>query len=752
MALSLTDSWRYYFKVAVVAIACFSNAWLTISLMGLGAEASAVWPPAGIALAALLLWGERVWPGIFLGDFLLMQMLGAPWELALSSALGSTASAIVAVKLLRRFGFSPSLERLRDVLALVLLAAIFSSIVNATVDIAAQFLAGRLEWSNFWQNWWILWLGDSTGILVITPLLLRVKLASQALFRIRKRPPKRLVEAGICLSLLGCVSWVVFAYKGMAAITQYPLEYLPFPFVVWAALRFRFWGAIMSSPIVSGMAIWGVLEEGGPFVVKAPDLNQAILLLQTFMGVVTITALVLSAVMSEREQAEDQLRDTLDRDRLLAELAGVALRIRQSLDLEQIFNTTVAEIRSLLQADRVYIRYLYDNEQAKIVAESVDPCYQSLLGWSPDDQLLQEIQTLFAHTNVLVADDTTQLENSPALREYYLRNQVRATLVVPLMVNKQLLGVLVAHQCSDMRHWLKSEVDLLEQLATQVTIAIQQAQLYKQVQTLNSNLERQVEERTLQLQEKMREVQDLYEMKNIFLQAVSHDLRTSIMGLLMILKNLHHRSGDSVSISHSILDRIIESSNRQLTLINALSEDHFSQQRQIVLNCQRLSVREIVEDIVEDFESLFRQNQATLKNLIPDNLPATAADPAQLRCVFENLLTNALKHNPPGINLTIEATIEKGMIRCTVTDNGMGMSQQQCEQLFKIYVRSLHNQRLTGIGLGSYQCRQIIQAHGGKIGVNSTPGIGSQFWFTLPVAKSLKVGRMRNITDIKGGV
>ncbi len=731
MPLSSTRLWQYLAKVAVVAIAYFSSAWIALSLLGLGAEASAIWPPAGIALAALLLWGERVGLGIFLGDFLVMQVLEASWGLGFSSALASTLSALVGAKLLRRFKFSPTLARLRDILALVVLAAIFSPMINATVDITAQCLAGKLAWQNFWQKWWILWLGDSTAILVITPVLLQVGLASQGL--LREQPRRRMVEAGICLSLLGAVSWVVFAGKSSAAIAEYPLEYLPFPFVVWAALRFQTWGAIFASLLVSTLAIAGVIQGVGPFAVQSNSLNQAILLLQTFIAAVTATALFLSAAVSERQRAEKQLRAALKRDRLLAE---VALRIRQSLDLEQIFQTTVAEIRTLLAADRVYIACISGNEEAKVVAESVDPCYKSILGCSPESQLLEDIQALFARGNILVADDLRQLETSPVLSEYYQRYRVKATLAVPLIVNNQLLGLLVAHQCSGTRHWQKSEIDLLKQLATQVAIAIQQAQLYQQVQTLNTNLERQVEERTLQLQEKMQEVQKLYEMKTIFLQAVSHDLRTSIMGLLMILKNLGNCPGESISISRPILERIVKSSDRQLTLINALSEDHFSEQRPIVLNCQRLSLRELVEDIIEDWQPLFRQNQATIKNLIPQNLPAAHADSAQLRRVFDNLLTNALKHNPPGINLTIEATLERGMIRCTLTDNGVGMVQQQCEQLFKLYVRNLHNQRLTGIGLGSYQCRQIIEAHRGKIGIDSTPGMGSQFWFTLPLTES----------------
>ncbi|MGH8000137.1 MAG: MASE1 domain-containing protein, partial [Brasilonema sp.] len=430
-------------QVTLVAIAYFSSAWLTMSLLGLGTNASPVWPPAGIALAALLFWGERVWVGVFLGDLLMMLIYQTPWGLALSSALGSTLSVMVGARLLGYFQFSPFLARLRDVLALVLLAAMVSPMINATIDIVAQSVAGKLAWRDFWQSWWILWLGDSTGILVITPLLLRLGVGSLEIFK--KQPSQRLLEATLCFSVLGIVSWVVFAGKSSTTVAQYPLEYLPFPFVVWAAIRFQAWGAVLSSVLVSILAIAGALRGVGPFIMQTLNLNQAIMLLQTFMAVITITALFLSVTVSERQRAEKQLRTALERDRLLAE---VALRIRQSLNLTQIFKTTVIEVRELLQADRVYIAYLKDNRQAQVIAESVVPGYASLLNWIFPEQLLQEIQTLLSQKKVFIAHNTFQANLSSALRHYYQNYQVKAVLTVPLIGNNRALGLLVAHQCS----------------------------------------------------------------------------------------------------------------------------------------------------------------------------------------------------------------------------------------------------------------------------------------------------------------
>lgn len=108
-------------------------------------------------------------------------------------------------------------------------------------------------------------------------------------------------------------------------------------------------------------------------------------------------------------------------------------------------------------------------------------------------------------------------------------------------------------------------------------------------------------------------------------------------------------------------------------------------------------------------------------------------DVFQLRRVFENLITNAIKHNPPGISLEISTRIEGQMLTCIVEDNGVGIPQEECELMFERYQQGSRARRSLGVGLGLYLCRQIIQAHGGKIGVISAVNQGAKFWFTLPI-------------------
>jgi PAS domain S-box-containing protein len=467
--------------------------------------------------------------------------------------------------------------------------------------------------------------------------------------------------------------------------------------------------------------------------------------------------LVIVRNITDRKRAEEERLLNTERDRLLGQ---IALRIRRSLDLVQILQTTVAEVRQFLECDRVFITYFDGQLQSKASAESVVPNWGSILGTLPDNpSYIKELKEVLSSGQVQVIDDTSTA-NISSLRAHYLaKYQVKAFLAVPITINDKLIGVLVAHQCDRTRQWQLFEVDLLRALSTQIAIAVQQSQLYEQVQTLNSNLERQVEERTRELRQKYTELQELHRLKDVFLHAVSHDLRTPVLGWLMVLNNLLNKGNENwelgignrenyqssisphqspIPVPRSVLERMIQSSDRQLRLINSLLEVHSSEVVGIALSCKTVQLYEFVQSIIEDFEPLMTKNQAKIINQVSVQLPSIHADPNQLRRVFENLLTNALFHNPPGVIIKLNAQAEKGKMRCTVEDNGVGITPEMCERLFQLYYRGQDKKSLpqghrpyTGLGLGLYLCRQIVTAHGGEIGVNSCLGKGTTFWFTL---------------------
>ncbi|MCC5646917.1 PAS domain S-box protein [Nostoc sp. CHAB 5824] len=481
--------------------------------------------------------------------------------------------------------------------------------------------------------------------------------------------------------------------------------------------------------------------------------------------------------ITERKQVEAQFRLCAQRDRLLAE---TLVRIRSSLNLDQILQTTVTEVRQFLQADRVFIGLNNANLGVRTLAESVDPKYPSVSGWSTNDEAyLQELRNLLKDNLVRVVEDITQISVSPKVKTHCQKFQTKATLAVPIMLGDELFGALIANQCSGSRHWQPIEIDLLQQMSEQVAIAIQQSQICQKLAELNTNLEHQVEERTAQLQQKMQEVEKLHRVKDVVLHTVAHDLQTSAMGNLMVLKNLlNERVGSGVEdkgtrgqrgqgriieevsplsspnapcpmphaqspipVSRSIIERMIQGNDRQLTMINSLLEINSCEKQGIDIKPELVQFSTLLGGIFAQLEPMLTQNQATLKNLVPADLPLVMADATRLQKVVANLLTHSLQNNPPGLNFILSATVEAGMIRTQIQDDGVVMSKLECDRLFDLHVRDPQDCCSTSIGLKMYLCRKVIKAHGGEIGVISNRKRGLTFWFTLPLFTSSATNR-----------
>ncbi len=266
-------------------------------------------------------------------------------------------------------------------------------------------------------------------------------------------------------------------------------------------------------------------------------------------------------------------------------------------------------------------------------------------------------------------------------------------------------------------------------------------QLNHDLTVLNNHLEDQVSQRTEQLIQSIKELEVLSQLKDDFLHAVSHDLRTPVAGMLMVLRRLQHKGTEfspelpeSVAIAREILDRLVQGSERQLKLLETLVEAHFSEIHGIPITRSLLKMDALMEQIALDYESWLQEQQATLRIEPNPDLVPVQADPLQLRRIFENIITNACKHNRPGIEITLRAFQQGDRLRCEIQDNGVGMTQDECDRLFDRYARGgARSTRSVGLGLGLFLCRQIIHEHHGEIYAQSERGQGLMIWFTLPI-------------------
>jgi diguanylate cyclase (GGDEF)-like protein/PAS domain S-box-containing protein len=276
---------------------------------------SLVWPPTGIALAALLLFGYCLWPGIALGAFLINVSAGAGLAASAGIATGNTLEAFAGAYLLQRLTrFRQSLERPQDVLEFVVLAAGVAPTLSATVGVASLCLGGAAQWSLYRTLWWQWWLGDAMGALIVTPVLLTWATPSRITGRLG-----RVGERVALLVLTAAASQIVFGRWFTAAASNSPPAFAVFPFVIWAAMRFGQREVATTTLVVSAIAIWNTARRVGPFLGQTPV--ESFLLLQAFMSVVAVTALIMGAAIVGRRRIEEALQQSERRYRELFENA-----------------------------------------------------------------------------------------------------------------------------------------------------------------------------------------------------------------------------------------------------------------------------------------------------------------------------------------------------------------------------------------------------------------------------------------------
>jgi PAS domain S-box-containing protein len=281
---------QYWLAFAGVATAYIVSGKAGISLSVAHGVITPVWAPAGISIAALLIFGPALWPAVAAAAFVTNVTSGAEPLVAAAIACGNTLAAVVGVYLLRRARFRIELDRVRDVLALVLCGAGLSTLISATNGTAVLTLAG-LDKGSFGSDWLLWWFGDAVGVLMVTPFLLVTYVHR------RSRPTKaRLLEALLLASSLSVVTASVF----LGGAWRYP--YLIFPLLLWSALRFHQLGAATSSFFVGVIATWGTVV--GTVHINTSSASGRVQVIQALVGVLAISLLVVGATLEEREAAK----------------------------------------------------------------------------------------------------------------------------------------------------------------------------------------------------------------------------------------------------------------------------------------------------------------------------------------------------------------------------------------------------------------------------------------------------------------
>jgi integral membrane sensor domain MASE1 len=262
-----------------------------LHLASLHASASPVWPPAGIALAAILWLGYRAWPAIFVGAFLVNLTTAGDIPTSIAIATGNTFEAVAGAWLVNRFaGGKNVFDRPQGVFKFALVAAI-SAVVSPAFGVTSLALGGFADWMNYGAIWVTWWLGDVTGDLIFTPLVLLWGIRWKLTWK-----KEETIEVGVLLLLLALLSAVVFGGWLEISAKNYPIAFICGPVVIWTAFRFTKRETATGIFILSVIAVWGTVRGFGPFAGQSE--NQSLLTVQSWTAVLAITAMALSAGMA----------------------------------------------------------------------------------------------------------------------------------------------------------------------------------------------------------------------------------------------------------------------------------------------------------------------------------------------------------------------------------------------------------------------------------------------------------------------
>jgi len=666
----------YLLKILALAVVYRLGVVIGLSMAYVQSNTSPVWPPTGIALAALLLYGVSLWPGIALSVFLGSLLTGAPAGLAAGMAVGNTLEALAGYYLLRRvIDIHLPLDRIRDVVGVVVVS-IFCTAISASFGTLSLMVTANESWAAFLPIWTTWWIGDFLGALVVAPFLL-VWLASPA----PSLPAKRLLESVAVWVALVFVTWFVFFTPPPAGIAHEALLYVIFPFTIWASLRLGQRGAATAVILVSGIAIWGTTQGHGPFAVASK--NDSLILLQTFMAVVSLTSLILAAASMERRAASGALQhkvhelDTLNRS---------SEAFLTSLGQDDLYQTICQLAVDRFGVDAAWVEIAdWETGQLRLLASrgiplEIIPALKSR--WSDDDTTLENDAPLM------------RIKDQP---EGPVHNDFASYAVIPMWFGNRPLG-LVKMLSRSAGFFNPDREILLRSFSNLAAIAIQNSWLLDRVRRGNEQLHA-LSQRLLKAQEEER----------LHLSRELHDESGQLLAAMMVqLGLLERHTGGSVlgspaAGSFTEIQAHVKEMKRTTTAI----QEHL---HTMAVNLRPASLDHVglvtaLQQYIKEFNRQYDLCVEFEATGMEDRRLPPEMETAIFRIVQESLTNVVLHAQARRVDIVLHR--QNGTIVTAIDDDGVGFNPQS---------PTTENQ------LGLFGMRERVQMLGGRLTIESTPG------------------------------
>ena len=474
-----------------------------------------------------------------------------------------------------------------------------------------------------------------------------------------------------------------------------------------------------------------------------------------------------------RQQSQSKIAQQLREQQTLATITN---KIRESLSIKEILAVVTQQVIDVLSGDRAIIFQLFDNGNSQIVEESVHSNFLNLKALNWDNEVWsQEILDCYWQGKPRIVPDVMNDIWTECLVEYSLKGQIKSKIVAPILLEshisenhrwvatdgyKKLWGVLVVHACAEQREWQDSEAQLLQQVANQLAIAIQQASIYEESQ--QEIAERKQAEQ--QLTETNQQLARATRLKDEFLANMSHELRTPLNSILGMNEALQEEVFGGINERQLKALQTIESSSRHLlALINDILDVAKIESGQVTLELTATDLDSLCQSSLAFIKQQALAKRIKLIPRIPKHLPEIMLDERRIRQVLINLLNNAVKFTLEGGTITLEVSqVQRessttnptplNYLKIAVIDTGIGISAENIQKLFQPFIQidSALNRQYNGTGLGLALVKRLVEIHGGTVELTSELGVGSCFAINLPINVGFPAIEEQTEQDLSG--
>ena len=645
-----------------LAIVYFAAAELGLSLATLHTNVTPVWPPAGIAIASLLIFGPQLWPGIFLGALAANLLTGIPAGSAVGIAVGNTLQALIAYWLLLRLvRWRGTLDALGEVMSFVVCAAVLAPLVSATIGSLSLCLGGAAAWSGF--TWlWLTWLmGDGFGALIVGSFLLSWSKPGN----LSSREVPEIVALFLFLFI---AVLIVFGGWFPGPVKTYPLAYLCLPCLLWAALKFDQRIVTTAIVVMAAVAVWGARQGYGPFL--QPNPNVSLLLLMSFVGTSSLMTLLVGAVTKERrtaEAAKDKLGSQLEIHRqriedIVAHVPGVVWEAWGKPDAaNQRIDFVSSHVEKMLGYSRdewlstpnFWLQIVHPDDRERAAAEAAAIFASRKGGSSRFRWMHKDGHEVWVEAQSIVVCD----ENGPI----------------------GMRGVTM-------------------DITPAVRLEIERAEL----------LRRESHARA--------EAEEASRLKEEFLATVSHELRTPLNAVVGWSRLLRGGQLDASGTAHAI--EIIE---RNALMQKQIVEDLLDVSRIVTgklrINTQPVDLLLVLHAAIDAIRPAAEAKEIEIRTHFEAPGLIVRADIERLQQVFWNLLANAVKFTPARGTVGVSLRLDDSLAEVRIEDSGPGVPPDFLPRIFERFSQAdgSSTRKHGGLGLGLAIVRHLVELHGGTV-------------------------------------